>query len=79
MSEGTVNAPNVLDPNIGLCKKNRDRYFRTGLLFSKLSIKVSAVNFQQHLDCVVCVYTVSQKKQDTKLLPITFPNVNRFS
>ena len=24
-------------------------------------------------------YTVSQKKQDTKLLPITFPNVNRFS
>ena len=24
-------------------------------------------------------YTVSQKKQDTKLLPITSPNVNRFS
>jgi len=24
-------------------------------------------------------YTVSQKKQDTKLLPITFPKVNRFS
>ena len=27
----------------------------------------------------VFIYTVSQKKQDTKLLPITFPNVNRFS
>jgi len=25
------------------------------------------------------IYTVSQKKQDTKLLPITSPNVNRFS
>jgi len=25
------------------------------------------------------LYTVSQKKQDTKLLPITSPNVNRFS
>ena len=25
------------------------------------------------------VYTVSQKKQDTKLLPITSPNINRFS
>jgi len=25
------------------------------------------------------VYTVSQKKQDTKLLPITSANVNRFS
>ena len=25
------------------------------------------------------MYTVSQKKQDTKLLPITSPNVNRFS
>jgi len=24
-------------------------------------------------------YTVSQKKQDTKLLPITSPNINRFS
>ena len=24
-------------------------------------------------------YTVSQKKQDTKLLPITFPNIGRFS
>jgi len=24
-------------------------------------------------------YTVSQKKQDTKLLPITFPNVNRLT
>ena len=28
--------------------------------------------------CAV-IYTVSQKKQDTKLLPITSPNVNRFS
>jgi len=28
---------------------------------------------------VVCIYTVSQKKQDTKLLPVTSPNVNRFS
>ena len=28
---------------------------------------------------LVCMYTVSQKKQDTKLLPITSPNVNRFS
>jgi len=27
----------------------------------------------------VYMYTVSQKKQDTKLLPITSPNVNRFS
>ena len=25
------------------------------------------------------MYTVSQKKQDTKLVPITSPNVNRFS
>jgi len=25
------------------------------------------------------IYTVSQKKQDTKLLPITSANVNRFS
>jgi len=25
------------------------------------------------------IYTVSQKKQDTKLLPKTFPDVNRFS
>ena len=25
------------------------------------------------------IYTVSQKKQDTKLLPITSPNINRFS
>jgi len=25
------------------------------------------------------VYTVTEKKQDTKLLPITSPNVNRFS
>jgi len=25
------------------------------------------------------IYTVSQKKQDTKLLPITSPNVNQFS
>ena len=25
------------------------------------------------------IYTVSQKKQDAKLLPITSPNVNRFS
>ena len=23
----------------------------------------------------VCMYTVSQKKQDTKLLPITLPNI----
>ena len=28
---------------------------------------------------IVLLYTVSQKKQDTKLLPITSPNVNRFS
>ena len=28
---------------------------------------------------VLSIYTVSQKKQDTKLLPITSPNVNRFS
>jgi len=28
---------------------------------------------------VLYIYTVSQKKQDTKLLPITSPNVNRFS
>ena len=27
----------------------------------------------------IIIYTVSQKKQDTKLLPITSPNVNRFS
>jgi len=27
----------------------------------------------------IYMYTVSQKKQDTKLLPITSPNVNRFS
>jgi len=27
----------------------------------------------------IYIYTVSQKKQDTKLLPITSPNVNRFS
>jgi len=27
----------------------------------------------------LAIYTVSQKKQDTKLLPITSPNVNRFS
>ena len=25
------------------------------------------------------VYTVSQKKQDTKLLPITLPNIGRFT
>jgi len=25
------------------------------------------------------IYTVSQKKQDTKLLPITLPNIGRFS
>ena len=28
---------------------------------------------------IYSVYTVSQKKQDTKLLPITPPNINRFS
>jgi len=28
---------------------------------------------------LVKTYTVSQKKQDTKLLPITSPNINRFS
>ena len=29
------------------------------------------------LECTT--YTVSQKKQDTRLLPITLPNINRFS
>ena len=29
--------------------------------------------------CLYSIYTVSQKKQDTKLLPITSLNVNRFS
>ena len=28
---------------------------------------------------LICIYTVSQKKQDTKLLPVTSPNINRFS
>ena len=32
-----------------------------------------------HQRWFVYIYTVSQKKQDTKLLPITFPKVNRFS
>jgi len=28
---------------------------------------------------MMMIYTVSQKKQDTKLLPMTSPNINRFS
>ena len=28
---------------------------------------------------ITCLYTASQKKQDTKFLPITSPNINRFS
>jgi len=37
---------------------------------------------KERADCwkrVIAIYTVSQKKQDSKLLPITSPNVNRFS
>ena len=33
---------------------------------------------QCYLHCIR-TFTVSQKKQDTKLLPITFPNINWFS
>ena len=36
-------------------------------------------NYESCLRIRPRLYTVSQKKQDTKLLPITSPNVNRFS
>jgi len=37
------------------------------------------LHFLSHVENDFERYTLSQKKQDTKLLPVTFPNVNRFS
>ena len=45
------------------------------------SVCASIGHVAQHVadKVTIILYTVSQKKQDTKLLPITSPNVNRFS
>jgi len=43
-----------------------------------LDVETPATNIT-HCNRVAGIYTVSQKKQDTKLLHITSPNVNRFS
>jgi len=40
---------------------------------------VNALHFNESGLYCYYFYTVSQKKQDTKLLPVTSPNVNRFS
>jgi len=48
------------------------------------NVLCTSLALSKHLPAgeVVCdepFYTVSQKKQDTKLLPITSPNIGRFS
>jgi len=50
------------------------------IIFADISYKLSHLVYgTPQPDTVPIVYTVSQKTQDTKLLPITSPNVNWFS
>ena len=46
--------------------------------FLKL-IYETVIFYRSNFDGMGAVYTVSQKKQDTKLVPITSPDINRFS
>ena len=50
-----------------------------GFLETRCPSCVKALKFCQLMYMYACSYTVSQKKQDTKLLPITLPNIGRFS
>jgi len=50
-----------------------------GVTFSITDLCVLKKNDLLAIKKSVIHYTLSQKKQDTKLLPITSPNVNRFS
>ena len=49
-------------------------------MMDQISPQKTEAKFCQKINTnLMGIYTVSQKKQDTKLLPITSPNVNRFS
>jgi len=69
--------------NLSLISKIIERVVKSRLMDHLTSN--SLLNFRQSAYCkhhsteTTLLYTVSQKKQDTKLLPITSPNVNRFS
>ena len=64
-------------------------FIETGFCFVQKPVSVSQMDHvklrfrgdrRQRKQTYGCLnYTVSQKKQDTKLLPITSPTVNRFS
>ena len=64
-----------------------DRSFNALMLcWRQLTILIREKTLQFSSTVLVCTYTISvpstlwvRKKQDTKLLPITSPNVNRFS
>ena len=64
-----VQLPAATDPcSMAACRKHKSLYVTC--FKNKQLLKVSVAAGASYN------YTVSQKKQDTKLLPITFPNVN---